>query len=193
VEDVNVEQGTSCERLALDNRGGNHTSDQLALTTQRDDRATFLELIYTYDAMVMRVALTLTGSEPAAQEIFCQVFKDAFTSMKQLNSNTSVFIWLYRILVRRCLEYCRCGSSTAPSASGHGPGSQAARALPVLPPTERMVFQLKQFQGLKIRTLAKIFDAPPEFITRTLQSAIRRLRTQLETTPPRLSRPSRVA
>lgn len=53
----------------------------------------------------------------------------------------------------------------------------------MLSPTERLVFQLKQFQGLKIRTLAEIFNTPPEFIIKTLQSAIDRLRAPLKTAP----------
>jgi RNA polymerase sigma-70 factor, ECF subfamily len=104
---VEVERGTSCERFGLDFHHGNLSSFQLLLATQLGDRAAFLELIHTYDAMVMRVALTLTSSEGAAQEIYCRVFRDAFASANTLGTRSSVFIWLYRILVRHCLEYCR--------------------------------------------------------------------------------------
>jgi hypothetical protein len=61
-----MEQGTSSERFALDFHGGNPTSSQLALAARRGDRVAFLELVHTYDVMVMRVALTLTASEPTA-------------------------------------------------------------------------------------------------------------------------------
>ena len=172
-----MEQGTSCDRLGLDLHGRNPASSQLALATRRGDWAEFLQLIHTYDAMVLRVALTLTASKPAAQEIYCQVFREAVASTSVLGASNSVFIWLYRILMKHCLEYCRRTSSTGPSAYGGDP----ARALLALPPMERMVFQLKQFQGLKIRTLAEIFNAPPEFIIATLQNATSRLRTQMRT------------
>lgn len=175
-----MEQGTSCERFGLDLHRGNPASSQWALATERGSRAQFLELINSYDAMVLRVALTLTASEPAAQEIYCRVFKDAFASSDTPEASSSVFIWLYRILMRHCLEYCRRTSSTILSEHGNDPVSGAAQALLALSPMERMVLQLKQFQGLKICTLAEIFDAPPEFIIATLHNAISRLRTQMK-------------
>jgi RNA polymerase sigma-70 factor (ECF subfamily) len=183
-----MEQGTSCERLALDFRGGSPASSQLVLAAQRGDRATFLKLIHTYDAMVMRVAVTLAASEPAAQEIYCRVFREAFSSTDALGASSSVFIWLYRILVRHCLEYCRRNSDARLSAVDDDPVPTMARALLVLSPIERMVFQLKQFQGLKIRTLSEIFDAPPEFIATTLQNAISHLRIRLKMAPLTITR-----
>jgi DNA-directed RNA polymerase specialized sigma24 family protein len=175
-----MERGTSSERFALDFHGGNSTSSQLALAARRGDRVTFLELIHTYDVMVMQVALALTTSEPAAQEIYCRVFRDAFISANTLEASSSVFIWLYRILARNCLEYCRHRSEAKLSPTDTKPVPTMARALLILPPMERMVFQLKQFEGLSIRTLSEIFDAPPEFITATLQNAISHLRIQLK-------------
>lgn len=175
-----MEQSTSCERFGLDLHRGHTAPSQLALATQRRDQTEFLELIHSYDAMVLRAALTLTASEPAAQEIYCRVFRDAFASSNTLGASNSVFIWLYRILMRHCLEYCRRTSKTVRSEYGNDPASGAAQALLELSPLERMVFQLKQFQGLQIRTLAEIFDAPPEFIIATLHNAISRLRTQMK-------------
>jgi RNA polymerase sigma-70 factor, ECF subfamily len=180
---VEVERGTSCEGFGLDLHHGNLSSYQLLLATQLGDRAAFLELIQTYDAMVMRVALTLTSSEGPAQEIYCRVFGDAFASANTLGASTSVFIWLYRILVRHCLEYCRRSSGAGLSAADDYTVPTMARALLVLPPLDRMVFHLKHFQRLKIRTLSEIFDAPPEFIITTLQNAIRHLRIQLKIAP----------
>ncbi len=177
-----MEQGTSSERFALDFHGGNPTSSQLSLAARRGDRVEFLELVHTYDVMVMQAALTLTASEPIAQEIYCGVFRDAFVSANSLGARDSVFIWLYRILARHCLEYCRHLSDAELSPADSAPVSAIARVLLILPPMERIVSQLKQFQGLKIRTLSEIFDAPPEFITATLQSAISHLRIQLKMT-----------
>jgi RNA polymerase sigma-70 factor, ECF subfamily len=178
-----MEQGTRCERFGLDPHRGNPAPSQLALVPNRVSRAEFLELIHSYDAMVLRVALALTASKPAAQEIYCRVFRDAFASSNAPGASSSVFIWLYRIVAKHCLEYCRHTSTTGASAYGDNPASRAAQALLALPPMERMVFQLKQFQGLRICTLAEIFDAPPEFIIATLQNATSRLRKQMRTAP----------
>ncbi len=172
-----MERVTSREGFGIKLNAWNLSSYQLVLAAQRGDVTAFQELVQAYDAMAMRVALTLTASEGAAQEIYCRVFRDAFACVNKLDSGSSVFIWLYRILVRHCVEYCRhcAGASCAEDSSANS----LARALLTLPPKERMIFQLKQFHGLKIRTLAEIFNVPPEFIIKTLQNAISRLRAQL--------------
>jgi RNA polymerase sigma-70 factor (ECF subfamily) len=150
----------------------------LLLAAQHGDTAAFQELVVSYEAMVMRVALALTGSENAAQEVYCNVFRDAFASVSRLDSCTSVFVWLHRILVRHCLDYCRrkravagCqASATSPSLAG---------ILRCLPPTERVVLVLRQSEGLKVRTLAEIFVCSQEHIVEVLQKGTNRLRTQV--------------
>jgi DNA-directed RNA polymerase specialized sigma24 family protein len=54
-----------------------------------------------------------------------------------------------------------------------------ARVLRALPPAERVVLLLKHTQGLKIRTLAEIFNCPPEFIVEVLRKGTQRLRAQV--------------
>lgn len=176
-----MDQGTTCERIGIELHGGTPTPRQLVLAAQRGDSGAFQELMYDYDAMVMRVTLALTGSQDKAQEIYCKVFRDAFVSVNKLDSSSSVFIWLYRILVKHCVDYCRRSAHARPRFTEEESATTLTRALRALPPTQRVVFQLKQFHGLKIRTLAEIFDVPPEFMIQTLQSAVDSLRAQLKT------------
>jgi RNA polymerase sigma-70 factor, ECF subfamily len=184
-----VEQGASYASFGIALHRGQLSSYQLVLAAQRGDAIAFQELIHTYDAMVMRVALSLTASEVDAQEIYCRVFKEAFAAVNTLDSGSSVFIWLYRILVRHCLEYCRRSSGAWPRRAAGGSEPGPARALLALPPMERVVFQLKQFHGLRSRTLAEIFNTAPEFIVTTLRSAISQLRVQAKTASSHLDRP----
>ncbi len=178
-----MDQGITCERIGINLHGGAVTPHQLVLAAQRGDAGAFQKLVYDYDAMVMRVALALTGAQDKAQEIYCKVFRDAFASVNRLDASSSVFIWLYRILVKHCVDYCRRSPRIGPSPAADESASALARALRLLPPTQRVVFQLKQFHGLKIRTLAEIFDVPPEFIVQTLRSAVDNLRAQMKTVP----------
>ena len=156
-------------------------ADVVILAAQRGDGAAFQKLVYDYERLVLRVALNLTASQPAAQEIYCRVFMDAFVSLSQLDSGSSVFIWLYRILCRRCVEYCRkhphvvgddCIRESFESRFHNAVGS--------LSPTARVMLQLKQYEGLKIRTLAEIFDTTPEFVIKNLQDANTHLRKAVE-------------
>ena len=100
-------EGTSFEGFSVGLHQGDSSSFQLIVRAQRGDAAAFQELIHSYDAMVMRAALALTGSEDPAQEIYCRVFRDAYISVNMLDSSCAVFVWLYRILAKHCIEYCR--------------------------------------------------------------------------------------
>jgi RNA polymerase sigma-70 factor (ECF subfamily) len=59
-------------------------------------------------------------------------------------------------------------------------GSRLRRAVASLAPNERVIFQLKQYQGLKIRTLAEIFNATPQSVIKSLQNAHAHLQRQLK-------------
>lgn len=148
------------------------------LAAQRGDAAAFQELVLSYDAMVMRVALALTNSENSAQEIYVRVFRDAYSSMNKVEEGSSVFVWIHRILVKHCIRYCRRNRGCfARSASRN-----LAEVLSPLPPTERVAFLLKHTQKLKVRTVAEIFRYSPEHIADVLQNASIKLRAQLK--PP---------
>jgi RNA polymerase sigma-70 factor (ECF subfamily) len=149
----------------------------LVVAAQSGRPTAFQELIRSYELPVLRVALNVTGSESAAQDIYCAVFRDAYVAVHQLREGDSLYVWFYRILVRHCLEYCRRNSLVNGSDRFSGNfGQRLNRAILKLTPTEQVVFELKQHQGLKIETLAKIFNATPEFIVKILENAITHLR-----------------
>jgi RNA polymerase sigma-70 factor (ECF subfamily) len=176
-----VEQEINCEEFGHAPGRGEAASYGLILAAQNGDRKAFQELVRDFEAIVMRVALNVTGSQEAAQEIYCQVFRDAFVSLNQLCSGSSVFIWIYRLLARRCVEYCwrhPGGMDTANPPTDLR--SRLLAAIYALPPIERVILQLKHYQGLKIRTLAEIFNATPEFVIKNLRSANLHLRSQLK-------------
>ena len=175
-----MHQGIKFEKFGMNLPIADRSPSSLVLDAQRGDRSAFLELVHGFEEIVLRVALNVTFDEAAAQQIYCSVFRAAFVSINKLDAGSSVFIWLYGILARQCLEYCwRHREATGADRSEGGSWPQAQKALYALTPTERVVFQLKQCQGLKIRTLAEIFDVTPEFIIGSLQRANCKLREQL--------------
>jgi RNA polymerase sigma-70 factor (ECF subfamily) len=133
---------------------------------------------------VVRVALNVIGSQAAAQQIYCQVFRDAFVSVNDLRSGSSVFLWVYRILVRECLEHCRRHPCILRTDCSQGDFTCCIyNAFYSLPDIERVIFQLKHYQRLKVRTLAEIFNTTPEFVIKRLQRANAHLRRQLKSDP----------
>jgi RNA polymerase sigma-70 factor, ECF subfamily len=172
-----VYQGINYGNLSLGRE--EPASNGLVLASQNGDRAAFQKLIQDYEKLVMRVALNVTGSADAAQDIYCRVFSDAFVSAHQLERADSVFIWFHRILARHCIEYCRRHPQVASTDCCDGDFTcRLRKAIGSLTPVERVIFQLKQYHGLKIRTLAEIFHATPEFIIKSLQNANAHLRRQ---------------
>ena len=171
-------EGTSFEGLSVALHHGDSSRSQLIVRAQRGEAAAFLELVHSYDAKVMRAALALTGSEDPAQEIYLRVFRDAYISVIKLDSSCTVFVWLYRILVKHCIDYCRRNQSNLVVCESRN----LAEVLRTLPPVERVVFLLKHSQRLKIPTVAEIFGCSSERIARILQSATISLRGQLR--PP---------
>ena len=58
-------------------------------------------------------------------------------------------------------------------------GSQIERALQKLTPRERMVFELKHYQGLKLRTIGEMLNTTEETAKNTLFRATQKLRGTL--------------
>ena len=59
-------------------------------------------------------------------------------------------------------------------------GRQIAAALELLSPRERMVFELKHYQGLKLRAIGEMLGTTEETVKNSLFRATRKLRTRLE-------------
>ena len=58
-------------------------------------------------------------------------------------------------------------------------GERIAAALDKLTPRERMVFELKHYQGLRLRTIGEMLNTTEETAKNTLFRATKKLRAQL--------------
>src|ERR1700751_3366360 len=153
---------------------------------QRGNRASFEELVRHYDQAVLRLAFHLTGSEQDAQDVYQDAFLKAFKNVGNFRFECSFSTWIYRIVTNLCLDHLRkkqVRKEDAPvvvDSSGEeydvldqvpdgraaaNPerdlmrrelGSRINRALDRLTPRERMVFELKHYHGLKLRTVGDI-------------------------------------
>jgi RNA polymerase sigma-70 factor (ECF subfamily) len=181
----------------------------LIRAAQRGDRAAFEELVRHYDHAVLRLALHLTGSEPEAQDVYQDAFLKAYRNIGSFRFECSFYTWIYRIVTNLCLDYLRKKQvrkedqpvmvdsngeaydlldRVADGRSGANPerdlmrrelGSQIARALQRLTPRERMVFEMKHYQGLKLRTIGEMLNTTEETAKNTLFRATQKLRGSL--------------
>src|ERR1700730_405159 len=181
----------------------------LVREAQRGNRAAFEELVRHYDRTVLRLAMHLTGSEHEAQDIYQDAFLKAYKSMGNFRFECSFYTWIYRIVTNLCLDHLRkkqVRKEDAPVAvnahaehydvlalvpdgrAGANPerdlmrrelGTRIHHALDQLTPRERMVFELKHYQGLKLRTVGEILNTTEETAKNTLFRATQKLRGAL--------------
>jgi RNA polymerase sigma-70 factor (ECF subfamily) len=181
----------------------------LVREAQRGNRTAFEELVRYYYQPVLRLAMHLTGSQTDAQDVYQEAFLKAYKSIGNFRFECSFYTWIYRIVTNICLDHIRkrnVRKEDAPVATDQSGdefdvlsqvpdgratanperdlmarelGSRINRALEKLTPRERMVFELKHYQGLKLRTVGEILHTTEETAKNTLFRATQKLRGAL--------------
>ena len=176
---------------------------------QAGSRAAFDALVRQYEHQVLRLALHLTGSEQDAEDIYQEAFLKAYRYIGNFRFECSFYTWIYRIVTNLCLDQLRRRktrredhavvvdrsgeevdllASVSDERSFSNPARELDRkllgehiqaALTKLTPRERMVFELKHYQGLRLRTIGEMLNSTEETAKNTLFRATKKLRTQL--------------
>ncbi len=182
---------------------------ELIREAQAGSRAAFDALVKQYEQQVLRLALHLTGSEHDAEDIYQEAFLKAFRYIGNFRFECSFYTWIYRIVTNLCLDQLRRRktrkedqavivdqsgdeidvlSSVSDERSFSNPakeldrkllGARIQAALDKLTPRERMVFELKHYQGLRLRTIGEMLNTTEETAKNTLFRATKKLRSQL--------------
>jgi RNA polymerase sigma-70 factor, ECF subfamily len=185
------------------------TETELIREAQKGSRTAFDALVRQYDQAVLRLALHLTGSEQDAQDIHQEAFLKAYRYLGNFRFECSFYTWIYRIVTNLCLDLLRRRKSRREEqsivvdASGEemdllnnvsdcramaNPerelerkvlGERIQEALEKLTPRERMVFELKHYQGLRLRTIGEMLNTTEETAKNTLFRATKKLRANL--------------
>jgi RNA polymerase sigma-70 factor, ECF subfamily len=183
--------------------------DELIREAQKGHRAAFDTLVRRYDQSVLRLALHMLGNEQDAQDVHQEAFIKAYRHLGNFRFECSFYTWLYRIVTNLCLDQLRRRKSrkedpsTVMDAAGEemdlmanvqddrataNPARELDRknmhaaiqsALDSLTPRERTVFELKHYQGLKLRTIGEMLSTTEETAKNTLFRATRKLRARL--------------
>jgi RNA polymerase sigma-70 factor, ECF subfamily len=195
---------TNQERLRI-----RATEMDLIRDAQAGSRAAFDSLVRQYEHQVLRLALHLTGSEQDAEDIYQEAFLKAYRYLGNFRFECSFYTWIYRIVTNLCLDQLRrrktrredsavvldhsgdeidLMASVSDERAFSNPGKELDRkvlgqriqeSLETLTPRERMVFELKHYQGLRLRTIGEMLNTTEETAKNTLFRATKKLRSQL--------------
>ena len=176
---------------------------------QCGNRDAFEQLVHAHDQAVLRLAIRITGSQSDAQDIYQEAFLKAYTKLGSFRFECSFSSWIYRIVTNVCLDHLRKNRNHKRNISMEGnseggeynlvnqvPDDRANNnpeqqlfsrelrahilyALQRLTPRERMVFELRHFQSLKLRTVGEILNTSEASIKNSLFRGTKKLRLQL--------------
>jgi RNA polymerase sigma-70 factor (ECF subfamily) len=174
---------------------------------QRGDRSAFDTLVRRYDQEVLRMTLRMVRSEEEAQDLYQEVFLKVYRSLGRFRLEARFSTWLYRVVTNVCFDHLRQQKSRSevPARAGADgeldyaqaladdrPGlnpEQALRAREIsrrlevalrqLSPRERMVFELKHCQGMKLRAIGELCGTSEEAAKNSLFRAVQKLRQDL--------------
>ncbi len=177
--------------------------------SQQGDTAAFEELVRNYDRSVLRLTMHLTDSTADAQDIYQETFLRAYRNIGRFRFECSFYTWIYRIVTNLCLDHLRkkqvrkedapvgtdasgeeysildqvpdgrAGSNPEKDLMRRQLGDRINCALEKLTPRERLVFELKHYHGLKLRTVGEILRTTEETAKNTLVRATHKLRLRL--------------
>jgi len=173
------------------------------------DREEFSRLVDTYSGPIYRLALKMLGIPTDAEDVLQNTFLKAFQHLKEFEGRSSLSTWLYRIASTEALMLLRKHrpeitlSDAAPEDddnSDYSPSqftdwcclpedeflsseSQAAldRAVQHLPETQRIVFVLRDIEGLSIQETSQALNLSETAVKTRLLRARLRLRECLST------------
>jgi RNA polymerase sigma-70 factor, ECF subfamily len=181
----------------------------LIRSAQRGDQDAFETLVRAYDQSVLRLAMNLLRSPDEARDVYQEAFLKVYKNLHLFRFDCSFHTWLYRIVTNVCLDHLRRrkvrkeDSTVVETPDGpvdqisrleeEGPAANPERqmwnrqlsdriaaALEALTPRERTVFELRHYEGLRLRAIGDILGTSEEAAKNCLFRATQKMRASLE-------------
>jgi len=182
------------------------TSPEISLEAlQAGDRAEFARMVDAYSTQIYRLALKMLGVEQDAEDVLQNTFMKAMQSIKKFEGRSSLSTWLYRIAVNEALMLLRRQKPTIPVAMDYEDDDELQhptqftdwcclpeedllsdeakkhldKAIQRLPEKLKVVFLLRDIEGLSIRETSEALDLTETAVKTRLLRARLNLREQL--------------
>lgn len=196
------------QKTGLPTSGKMMDETALIKAAQAGDQDAFGQLVRAYDQSVLRLAMNLLRSPEDAQDVYQEAFLRVYRNLNNFRFDCSFHTWLYRIVTNLCLDQMRRrkvrkeeptvitttdGSvdrvdSVADQRAEGDPqrkmfSGQIRRrvkeVLSGLTARERMVFEMRHYQGLRLRNIGEILGTTEEAAKNCLFRANQKMRAAL--------------
>ncbi|HLJ46816.1 MAG TPA: RNA polymerase sigma factor [Bryobacteraceae bacterium] len=180
----------------------------LIRAAQGGDERAFEELVRLYDQSVLRLALNLLRSPEDASDIYQEAFLRVYKNLHSFRFDCSFHTWLYRIVTNLCLDALRRRKvrkeegTVVETSEGvldrmdtieeeRADGDPQRRLLSEqlqrriksvladLTPRERMVFEMRHYQGMRLRAIGESLGTSEEAAKNCLFRATQKMRAAL--------------
>jgi RNA polymerase sigma-70 factor (ECF subfamily) len=181
---------------------------ELIRAAQRGDQRAFEQLVRLYDQNVLRLALNLLRSPEDARDIYQEAFLRVYKNLHTFRFDCSFHTWLYRIVTNLCLDALRKRrvrreeNTVVETSEGvldrmdtveeqrpdgnpqrqlmsHQLKQRIQDTLSTLTPRERTVFEMRHYQGLRLRTIGEMLGTSEEAAKNCLFRATQKMRAAL--------------
>ncbi len=200
LESSRAERGLECARVG---------ERMLIEAVQRRDPDAFEQLVRLYDRGVLRVAMNILRSPEDARDAYQEAFLKVYRNIDGFRFQCSFHTWLYRIATNVCLDHIRRrnvrreygvdergerhASSPLQTAADVRPqgspdrmlrqreiSAQIRGAMDLLSDKERVVFELRHHEGMRLRAIGEALAISEEAAKNCLFRATRKLREALQ-------------
>ncbi len=180
---------------------------ELIRAAQRGDSAAFEQIVRSYDQSVLRMALNLLHSEEDARDVYQEVFLRVYRNLPKFRFDCAFSTWLYRIVANLCLDQIRKRKVRREEPAPAGPDGEVDRLqfvpekradvdpqrrlmsaevnarvqdnLEKLTPRERLVFEMRHFQGMRLKSIGDSLGVTEEAAKNCLFRATQKMRLAL--------------
>ena len=180
----------------------------LIRAAQRGDGTAFEQLVRSYDSNVLRMAVNLLHSEEDARDVYQEAFLRVYRKLGDFRFDCAFSTWLYRIVANLCLDQLRKRKvRKEEAASIETSGGEVDRlqfvperradvdpqrrlmsqevnhriqdVLDGLSTRERLVFEMRHYQGMRLRAIGESLGVTEEAAKNCLFRATQKMRAAL--------------
>ena len=180
----------------------------LIRAAQAGDHDAFERLVRNYDQNVLKLAMNLLRSPDDAHDIYQEAFLRVYRNINSFRFDCSFHTWLYRIVTNLCLDQLRKRKvhktessiidtpegtvdrlESTPESRPHSDPqrsllsteikSRIEATLSGMSARERVVFEMRHYQGMRLRAIGDVLGTSEEAAKNCLFRATQKMRTAL--------------